>query len=70
MSRNLKSDLSDELNRNEEEQLKSIDKQNFLQFPTFDNRQLSKLNSSIYSNQKRYNPKEKPQCHVLVRQTS
>ena len=50
--------------------MQSFDKQNFPMFPTFDNRQLSKLNSSIYSNQKRYNPKEKPQSNVLIRQTS
>jgi hypothetical protein len=69
MSRNLK-ELSDDQMNPEEEQQQSFEKVKFTMFPTFDNRQLSKLNSSIYSNQKRYNPKEKPQSHVMIRQTS
>lgn len=46
-----------------------IEKQTSNLFPSFDHRQINKLNQSFYSNQKRYNPREKPQNHVLMRQT-
>jgi hypothetical protein len=64
----LKSDLSDKNLHSNEDSLDKVDKSGLNLFPSFDNRQISKLNQSFYSNQKRYNPRVKPQNHVLIRQ--
>jgi len=64
----LKSDLSNPDFKTHDEALESLN--NTTIFPTFDNRQVAKLQQSIYTNQQRYNPKrDRPQNHVLVKQT-
>ena len=35
---------------------------------TFDNREVSQLNASFFNNFKQYNPREKPQNHVYIKQ--